>query len=361
MAERGSPDAQYILIASKWPATLNKDIAPEYVSDGQSPDSYGQGLDRLGYLYVEPSVSSGTVGTQIATVTAPADPPASGLTWRFSQGRLWGWKTTSNTLYYGENNYDSDYLISGLGYVPCDFESGNITDVVPFGDGVAVFKESSLYIITNTDSPNARPVSHFVKQSAGLPTAGKWVVIDNLLIFANTHGIFQFDGQQVTELTMPIRNNLGSFSSDGITTLRADFEKRRVIGRGASDTKFIIEMGQEPKLYDYSTSGFRFTSRTLVGETAEPLLVDKIGLIYQYSTSNNFTVNLDVKINDDWKTENKFTIRPENGNGLAELNLTNVYACRKFALRITDMSSGLYVSSIMAHVKGGGVRGYSSK
>jgi hypothetical protein len=98
-----------------------------------------------------------------------------------------------------------------------------------------------------------------------------------------------------------------------------------------------------------------------VGQEAEPLVVDQIGLVYQYNASDYATVNIDVKINDTWKTENKFTIRPANDNGLALLPLTNVLACRKFAMRITAMSASLYINSILCHVKSGGIMGYSNK
>jgi hypothetical protein len=187
--------------------------------------------------------------------------------------------------------------------------------------------------------------------------------MDNTLVWANTYGLWAYNGQQITELTFPIRNNLGSFVSTTLTSLKGDFQKRRIIGRTGADaaTGVIVELGENSGLYDYSTAGFRFTTPTMVGKDGEPLIIDKIGIQYQYNASALAKMSIEVKINDAWKTENEFKIYPANDNGYAELNLANVLACRKFALRITNMSSSLYISRITAHIKSGGLMGYSSK
>jgi hypothetical protein len=362
MPERGNLDAQWISIADKFPSSLAKDTAPEMLADGQTPEAYGLGIDKPGYLYVEPSVSSGAICAQISTVSSPTDSPLSDTQyWRFSHNRLWGWRTDGNKLYYGAYGYDADYLIQDLGYIPCDYESSGFTDIAPYGDNVAAFKSDHLYNIRNADAPGSGLVATFIKQASGLPVAGKWVVVDNVIVWANTYGIFAFDGQQITELTAPIRNNLGTFAGGSISTLRGDFQKRRIVGRGASDTKFIITLGQDVGLYDYSTSGFRFTTKTIVSSNAEPFLIDRIAVIYQFNAADSAYVNMDVKINDTWKSEEKFTIRPANDNGLAIFNLKNVFSCRKFAARITSMSQSLYINSILVHLKTGGILGYSNK
>jgi hypothetical protein len=361
MAERGTPSAEWIPIAQKFPVTLNKDTAPEAIGDNESQDSFGIGLDKPNYLYVAPSVSVGTAWTGIATVSAPTYPPAT-CTWRMAHNRMWGWVTSagSSTLYYGAYGYDSTYLIQNLGYIPCDYESSVITQVVPFGNNVAVFKGDFLYVVRNADSPSGSFVAEFVKQATGCPVAGNVIVIDDVLVWVNTHGIFACNGQNITELTLPIRNNLGTFVSTAITSLTADFEKRRVIGLNTTG-KFIIELGDKPMLYDYSTVGFRFTSKTLVSEDASPLLIDKVGIVYQFNAADSANITLQIKINDTWKTEPAFTIRPATDNGFVEIPLTNYLACRKFALRITALSESFYINSISVHVKTGGVRGYSNK
>jgi len=232
--------------------------------------------------------------------------------------------------------------------------------MVPFGNSMAIFKADALYVIKNSDNPGGSFVAEYIKQSSGLSVVGNVIAVDNTLYWLNTHGLFSYDGNQIVELTEPIRNNLGTFSSTLITSLTADFQQRRIIGLNGADTKFIVVLGQTPELYDYSTTGFRFTTRTLVGKEGEPFLIDKVSVVYQYSASDYATCDIDVKINDSWKTESQFRITPTSDNGRAEFALTNALSCRKFALRITAMGKSLYISNILVHVKSGGNTGYSN-
>jgi len=361
MAERGQVLAGWVPIAEQFPASLSKDSSPEILKDGATPDAYGCGTEYPGLLYAEQAVSTGTVWNGITTVTAPTNAPVT-ATWRYAHGRLWGFAATGTTLYYGAYGYDSTYVIQELGYVPVDSqESGVIKQVVPFGNNIAVFKTDCLYVIKNSDASSGSFNSDYVKQSSGLPVAGNVIALDGKLFWVNTYGVWQYDGNNIVELTTPIRNNLGTFVSTAITSLTADFAKKEIIGLNGATTKFIIVPGENPELYDYSTSGFRFTSRTLVGAEVEPLLIDKIAIAYQYSAGEQATMDFDVKINDSWKTENQLKIRPAVDNGRIEVSLTNILACRKFALRITSMSPSLYISRILVHLKTGGVQGYSNK
>ena len=360
MAERGQVSAGWVSLAEQFPATLAKDANAEVLKDGQTPDAYGLGIDKPGFLYADSSVSAGTVWNGAADADAPTYAPVTAQ-WRFAHNRLWGWAETGTTLYYGAYGYDATYIIQELGYVPCDHqESSAIVQVVPFGNMIAVFKDDCLYVIKNADAPSGDFVAEYVKQSSGLPVVGNVIAVDNKIYWANTTGIWSYDGNAIAELTEPIRNSLGTFSSASITTLNADFAKRRIMGRHSSATKFIIGLGDNPALYDYSTSGFRFTTRTIAGADAEPLLVNKIAFAYQYA-GDMATVNYDVKINDTWKTESQIKIRPAYENGRIEVALINALSCRRFAMRITSMTSGLYISRIMGHIKAGGVLGYSNK
>lgn len=360
MAERGQWMAGWVPIAEKHPASLSRDASLSILKDGETPDAYGLGIEYPGLLYAEQTVPTGTVWNGIAAVTAPSSAPVT-ATWRFALNRLWGFAATGTTLYYGAYGYDSNYLIQDLGYIPCDYESSDIVQVVPFGTNIAVFKAASLYVVRNADAPQGNFVAEYVKQSSGLPVAGNIIAMDGKLYWCNTYGVWQYDGNQIVELTTPIRENLGAFVSTAITLLTADFAKKEIIGLNGATTKFIIVPAQNVELYDYSTSGFRFTTRTLVGAEVEPLLVDKIALAYTYTAGELATADLQIKINDRWLDESQVKIRPAIDNGRIEVPLTNMLACRKFALRITGMSAGLYISRILVHLKTGGASGYSNK
>ncbi|MDD5485942.1 MAG: hypothetical protein PHW65_00045 [Dehalococcoidales bacterium] len=361
MPERGIISKEWFPIASKFPATLVKDNAPETLTDGQTPDAYGLGLDKPGYLYYQASPSSGDTWDGSRSCSAPTYAPDT-CVWQYAHNRLWGYVTAGSTkLYYGDCGYDTEYYIKGLGYVDCNQESSYITNVIPFGGNVAVFKSDHLYIIANADNPENSFAASFVKQAVGLPVAANALAIDNVLVWANTHGVFATDdGRNIIELTMPVRSSLTPFYSTAITSMMADFEKKRVVGYTTS-TQFIIELKNEPQLFDYSTSGFRFTTRTIVAEDAQPLVVDQIALVYQYSASEKASVNVEVKINDTWKSESTTRITPAINNGIAIIPLENVFACRKYALRLSNISPSLYINNILIKIKQGGVLGYSSK
>lgn len=363
MADRGTL-AQWATIAGDFPATLVRDIAPEYLKDGQTPDSYGLGIDRPGYLYAEPSVTDGTVWDDVSEASSPADTPiAVAATWRHAHNRLWGWPTyaTTDKLYYGTNGYDADYLIDGLGYIPLNDASEVIVQTVPFGQNMAVFTSDNLYVVRNAAASGYALNAEHVRQAGGVRAAACVVAVDGVLYWVNTRGLFSYDGQSVNELTYLTRSSLAPFSYSTTLDLRANFDRSRVVGRGASGTTFIAQPGETPGLYDYSTSGFRFTTRTLTGKDGEPLVIDKVAFTYQYSGSTAPTIGLDVKINDTWKTDVDHRIQFTQDNGRSEAALDNMLACRRFALRVRSMTSGLYVSQIMVHVKQGGVWSYSGK
>ena len=363
MPERGQWQASWIPLAAKFPVSLSTDIAPEAVPDGKSLDAFGIGIDKPELLYTDAAPSAGAIwnGT-LNTVSSPTGSPLTGTAvWQFAANRLWAYQVTTNRVTYGASGYDSNYILDGLGYINCDFETSNITALIPFGDSIAVFKSTCLYVIRNANGFGGSLVSEYVKQASGLATAANAIVIDSVLFWVNTLGVWSYDGQQITELTTAVRGSLAPFTSATVTSLRADFEKRRLIGRASNATKFIIALGQSPDLYNYSTAGFRFTSRTLVGAEGEPMLADKISFICQYSVDEMATINIDVKINDEWKSETQKKFRPADDNGRCEIQLSNVLACRKFAMRIINMSSGLYISEILVHAKQSGVSGYSNK
>lgn len=362
MPERGATLPSWVELAGKFPASLVRDTAPEALGDGSTPDAYGLGIDRLGFLYAAAAAPTGSEWNGIVAASEPSNTPLTGTQyWRFAHNRLWGFQTAGTNVRYGSYGYDSNYLMDGLGYIPCDYETSSIVQVVPFGGNVAILKAGGLYVVRNADTPSNNFVAEYVREGTGLTVAANVVAIGATLVWANTTGVWSYDGQSVTELTRMVRSSLGTFTAATLTSLKADFPKARVVGYTGASAVCAIDLGETPGLYDYATSGLRWTSKTISGNEGEPLLIDKVALLYNYAVDDAAYVSLDVKINDIWYEERRKPIYPKNDNGRLEIPLDNVFACRRWTLRLTEMSQGLYVSRVLVHVKQGGVQGYSNK
>jgi len=366
MPTRGQVEKQWVSIAKDFPATLVKDVAPELLKDGQTPDSYGLGIDTLGYLYSDTSPAGGSAMTALTAVTAPTNTPLSATaTWYYWHNRLWGITTAAaqnNYIAYGAPGYKDTYIRQSYGRALADFETSAITAIIPFGKNIGVFKADNLYFISNADSESGNHEAEFVQQGLGVANKAESIAMGGNVYFVNANGVFSFDGQNVAEITFLIRNNLGTFAAGEIDSVYGDFAKKRIMGRASSSTVFIIDTQQDNKLFDYGTSGFRYTTPTFVSDTHEPLIVDKIGLAYKYEAGNKATITYQIKINDKWQTAETFKdIVPTTDNGWIEIPVITKYACRRWTFRITAITASLYISDIMVSLKQGGIRGYSSE
>jgi len=366
MPTRGQAESQWISIAKKFPATLVKDVAPELLEDGQTPGAYGLGIDNLGYLYSDTSPASGSAMTALTAVSAPTNTPLSATAvWYYWFNRLWGFTSAAaqNTwIAYGTPGYSTRYIRQSYGRTLADFESSAIVAIIPFGTNIGVLKADYFYVIRNATSESGNFEAHIAQQNFGVPTKTEMIAMDGVVWGVNTSGIFTHNGETLTEVTYPIRNNLGTFESVSVDTVQADYNKKRIMGRASSATVFIIDTLQNNALFDYSTSGFRYTTPTIVAEGHEPLIIDKIALAYKYTAGDRASITYEIQINDTWEDAEQFKdIQPANDNGWIEIPLEAKYAARRWAMRITAITGSLYIREIKANLKQGGIRSYSSK
>jgi len=365
MSERGQGEARWVTISSSFPARLNRDKAETKLEDGETPDAYGQGLDRDGYLYAA-AAPTGVVYDLLADVTAPANAPATVTAryWHFFFSRLFTWDTGEALVRFGAPGYESDFIRqSNSGRLWCDTgaDTSNVTGICPFAKKVAVFKDERLYIVDGASSLHGQFSSEFATVDAGLTyrqnTLGMW----NQLVFVNSDGVFVYDGEQLAEVTRNMRGELAPFSDATCVALKGDWRRGHVMLMDATDDVIgVVSLSKGFGLFDYSTAGFRFTTPSLQAERAEPLLIDKLALIYKTNESR-WNVKVDVKINDTWYEQGSRNVENSNSNGRVELDLNDVLACRRWAMRITELDSSVYISEIQARVKTGGVKGYSAK
>jgi hypothetical protein len=383
MPERGL-DSEWMPLARQFPPTVVRNDNPEMLKDGESPDAKLIGTEEPGYLYAVSTIEDdGTAWLERATISEPTNAPKTILGesidhWHYWHDRVWGWdESQNNTTYmvYGSYGYASRFIYQGIGKLYADVESSAIKGLVPFGDNLAVFKTDYLYMIENAASPGNDFVMKYVRQGLGLTDTGDGdsytnaIDMNGTLVFANSNGIYAFDGQTVKELTERVSSSLGTFQSYRAVTatlgslyLQGDWDKNRVIGmrNNGSSPRWMVDL-TNGGLYDYSSAGFVYTTPTFVADGREPVAVSEVAIAYKLASGSSATLTISVQVNDTWYSQGVKTVRGDELNGWASFAVELPRAGRRFALKITDMATNLRVSGIYARVKQGGLKGYSGK
>ena len=360
--ERGTPDGGWIILSQSFPAGLNKLDAAEALNDGQTPDAYGMGVDVPGNLYAD-SVPSGYVANPFYTaVSAPTGAPSEGLTWYYWFDRLWAISADGLSVYYGAYGYKTNFIYQRRGLSGFYATGGkSYTTLAPFGNSMALFTASSVDVIQNANQPSGDFSIVEMIDTQGCAVANRAVASGSNLFYINANGVWVVGNYTANDATRSVRSSLAPFTTATSTVLRYDDRRKLVVGLdGSANEKFAIQaQGDEIALFDYSTTGFRYTTPTFIASGGVPLSIDKIAIVYHYTSATDKYISLDVKINDDWKTEGRKKIIEANGKGRMEIPLNNVIACRHWALRFTELSANVYISNIQAKIKQGGVTGYS--
>jgi hypothetical protein len=187
-----------------------------------------------------------------------------------------------------------------------------------------------------------------LSQEMTVATANHALTLGSIPFASNAQGVFSYDGKAVKEWTAKVRNTLGNFSDKEIT---ANYTKGWIIGASS----FVVDTTNE-KIFDYGTSGFRFTTRTLVGDNGNsPYTVGKIAFIIEHSDAANGTINWQSKVEEgDWMPEEDVVCVYQQGEyARIETELSNdITTCHRFALSLTGLSSNIKIKSIEICVQG---------
>jgi len=360
--ERGTPDSGWIILSKQFPPSLNKRVAVEVVQDGETPEAYGMGIERPGYLYAD-SVPTGYASNPFYTAaTEPTGYPEAILTWYWWFDRLWALSGDGKEVYYGAHGYKDYYIPQRRAIVGYGSTSGKTyTTLCPFGDSMALFSSGKVDVIKNAASPSANFQLAELIQTQGCAAANRAISLGQTLYFLNANGVWTVGDFDAAEVTQAVRNSLAPFSTATSTVLHSDEQRGIVVGLdGSSVVKFAIAHGEQPTLIDYSTSGFRYTTPTFMAVAGNPIVMDKIALVYEETGTSAKSVTFQVKINDTWTSEQTQKLQSKQELGRVEIPLNHVVACRRWALRLTALSSNVYINNIQAKVKQGGVIGYTN-
>lgn len=340
-----SRGAGWIALSGNFPPTLNKEDAVTELQANESPDCYGIDAQKDGRL------KTGSILTGTARNAPLGEGNYTSYNWYYD--RLWI-VLNSTFLNYGAPKYRNKFFRQGLG----KFEShANIVTFLPA-------LQNSMWVVTNTGShfidncTDTRGFFGFNKflQELHASVANRCVTLDGLPVCSNTSGVFLYDGQKTVELTRKVRDSLGSFSDKAILL---DYDKKYIIGTDS----YMIDT-QNGNLYDYGTSGFRFTSRTLSqGVENVPFDADMVCFIIEHGdTSDGKTIKWQTKVEDnDWYDEENVEINyTEDEFTRIEHEVRNdVRTGHKFAVRVTSVSDNLYIKEIQVRAQNFAVGSFS--
>ena len=326
----------FLELAGSFPPTLNTELNPTQLKVEETPACYGVDCGNDGRL----ASGSCPVGTArnapIKTISA------TNYYWYYD--RLW--RSSSAVLSYGIPKVDDIYFPQDLGKFVAD--ATIIEPVALADDQMAVVTATGTHMMSNCADVRGYFALGRFWQELGADGTTKISVLGGNLVVSNTSGVFMFVDGSVKELTRKVRDTLGSFSNCAIL---CNYTKNWIIGT----SKFAIDVANG-KLFDYGTAGFLFTSRTLTADDENrPFSVEGLAFVLEQANANGGTISWQTKFEDgDWKDEQNIEVKyqPEQYTRIEKSIQRTGTTCRRFAMRITALSSNIYIKSIQAQVQG---------
>jgi hypothetical protein len=327
-----------ITLSGNFPPTLNKDQDRTKLEVNESPDCYGADWDVEGIL------KTGTIPTGTARVAPVGTGSYTSYNWYYNRLMKVNGSNAAQ-LDIGSPEYRAEFYDQDVGSRTV---WANIVTFMPvLQDSLLIATATGSHLMENMRDPRGFFWLGDFEQSFFAEVANRVTTLRGIPFVCNATGIYSWDGREVTEWTRAIRNNIAPFSATAIT---CDYDERLVIGTDA----FVLDTSNG-RLFDYSTSGFRFTSRTLtqpVIEGLQPYTVSGVTFLLDVTASGTQKIEWESKLdNGNWFTE------PDIKIGQKEKQITKVLSnqarkCRECTLRITSMTSGVRIREIQLMVEG---------
>ena len=331
-------------LASDFPPSVNTSDDPAKLKPFESPSCYGVNSDNDGRL------STGSIPT--GTTRDNPTKTVSTVVYDWFYSRLW--LVAGDTLKWGAPYYDNIYLPHGLGKRQFDY---TILDIQPcFQNQLWVLTSGGSYFIQNAKSLGEEDfeATQYVQEMT-TTSATYALTLNGIPVVSNSSGVFMWTGSKLVELTRPVRNSIGNFTA---VAIKADYLKQKVVGAA----KYAVDT-ESGKLYDYGTSGFLYTTRTMAQpEQFDPFVVSSIAIAFELSTSASATISWESKCEDgDWIAQDDIEIISDaDVKSRVEASILNTpTSAHKFAFRLTALSSNVSIRSIHVNVSGLAVEGAS--
>jgi len=323
-------------LAGDFPPSVNTDSDSTQLKPHETPSCYGVDCKATGFL------KTGSILTGTARHAPTKTISSTAYQWFYDRV----WRASTTDLIYGAKYYDDVYAPQGKSKVTA--EDAIETFMPALSNDVWVVTETGSQILSNATSGEGQfKLGQFFQEAyitTGQPTHATTVA--GVPHFSNVDGVFSWNGQTLKELTRPVRTSLGSFVGASLT---ADYSEQFLIGASA----YVIDL-ESGKLFDYGTSGFQFTTRTLSAKDYAPFQVDAISLDVEYASNGNDLVRWESKVEDgNWYEEEPITMNGDAGTrSRIEVSVGNgIRRGRKFAVRLTALPSFLKVRDIKVMVR----------
>ena len=297
-------------------------------------------------------VSPGVFATDAANWTA--------ATFYQFYNRLWRMVTDASTyghyLWYGAPNYDDTLYEQDFSRLMLENNgaAGGPVAICAFGsDSIAVGFAVGGYIVSNCADNRGYFQRSDINQQLGCASMNRMTTLDGLLVVSNAGGLIGFDGNKTVELTAAVRNDLTNFAS---TDLTVDYQKHWIIG----GTSFVYDITAK-KVYRWSGTDFRFTSRQFHAPDYSPMVVDRLVFHVEHADDQYGSFAYEIK-REDGAWEDAVTINcqytDERYSVITE-DLATVTSSRRFQVRLSALTANLYIKEIRVDAAAFRFDGYS--
>ena len=321
----------WVLLSGDFPPTLNTRSPVTDLVFHESPNCYGVEADVTGKL------TTGSCPSGTAAIVKTYTIGETSYEWHFN--RLW--RISDSQLIYGAPEYSTAYYAQNLSHLDFPEDGNSLLKMHPVGDSMIVFKSTGAYIIPSASNHNADYVHSDIIQDALISTATHAVSLGGLAYVSNANGLFAVaPSGEVVELTLPIRGS-DLFKS---MILTADYQKKYIIGTSDETAQCCYDVAAK-KIFDYSTSGFIYTSRSLrmTGKELEgnPFTISRLAFEIEHTTEDTngqivFAIQMDARGWNDTQTIDALYDRGTTERVHADLDVQE--NCRAFSIKITSLS-----------------------
>lgn len=322
---------KWMQFATEFPAGLDTETDATSMKDGFTPDAFGMGIEYPGLLYASAIPSGSSAIKKTYTISE--------IVWSWFYNRLW--RASGSDIIYNAPEYSDVVYPQGISVISFDEDTQDVITFFPIGGGMMyVGKSTGGYVVSATSDPYARFTHGNIMPEIAVSAATNAVEYNGMAFISNSLGLISFDGDNSTELTNMVRSRSASYQSKALTV---DYSKGRIIGASS----FVYDIPSK-KFFDYSSTGFRYTSRTLVAPTGKSFTVTAVAFRLDNVDARSGQIRFQIKLDDGkWTKEINAPVKHvEEEYNRSVVMLETPVVSRSFTIRLTGIDGNIRIRAI---------------